>query len=247
MQLLRILVLAAFCFAIPAWAAEPPPKAPEAVTAKIRDAVSAWTKGRYKVDEVRRTPVEGLYEVRIFNDLFYVDAAARYILVEGELIDMQSSRNLTRDRLDQILSIKFSDLPLDLAIKQVHGKGTRRIALFEDPNCGYCKKLRADLAQLDDVTIYTFVYPILAPDSKIKSRKAWCAKDRARAWNDMMTTGAVPDNDGKCDAPIARIRELGGKLGVSATPTLFFASGRRLQGYLPPDAFVKMLDENSRP
>src|SRR5690606_30737545 len=141
------------------------------------------------------------------------------------------------DRLDEILAIDFSKLPLDLAMKQVIGKGSRRIALFEDPNCGYCRKLRADLARLDDVTIYTFAYPILAADSRTKAEKAWCAPDRVKAWADMMLTGVVPRNDGKCETPIARIHELGAELGITATPTIFFASGRRLQGYAAPDVF----------
>jgi thiol:disulfide interchange protein DsbC len=219
--------------------------APEPVAGRIGKAVEAWTGGRYQVESVSLTPVKGLYEVRIFNDLFYVDESARYIMVEGEMIDMQSSRNITRDRLDEILAIDFSALPLDLALKQVVGKGSRRIAIFEDPNCGYCRKLRADLARLDDVTIYTFVYPILAADSESKARKAWCAPDRLKAWLDLMTTGTVPRNDGSCDTPIARIRDLGMQLGITATPTIFFASGRRLQGYAPPEAFGKLLAENS--
>lgn len=237
-----IAIVALGCLALSATAAEP---APAPTADNIRKAVEAWTNGRYKAESVNNTPIKGLYEVRIFNDLFYVDEAARHIMVEGEMIDMQSSRNITRDRLDEILAIDFSKLPLDLALKQVIGKGSRRIALFEDPNCGYCRKLRADLARLDDVTIYTFVYPILAADSEAKSRKAWCASDRVKAWTDMMMTGAVPNNDGKCETPIARIRELGVDLGITATPTIFFANGRRLQGYAPPEAFGKLLADNS--
>src|SRR5690606_26684675 len=98
---------------------------------------------------------------------------------------------------------------------------------------------------LDDVTIYTFVYPILAADSESKARKAWCASDRVKAWTDMMLSGVVPRNDGKCETPIARIRDLGMELGITATPTIFFASGRRLQGYASPDDFAKLLAENS--
>ncbi|MEB2319046.1 MAG: DsbC family protein [Pseudomonadota bacterium] len=247
MALLRRLftAIALGCFALSAAMADAPTAAPEPAAGNIRKAVEAWTGGRYQAASVNTTPIKGLYEVRIFNDLFYVDEAARYIMVEGEMIDMQSSRNITRDRLDEILAIDFSKLPLDLALKQVVGKGSRRIALFEDPNCGYCRKLRADLARLDDVTIYTFVYPILAEDSESKARKAWCAPDRLKAWTDLMMTGVVPRNDGNCETPIAQIRELGFELGITATPTLFFASGRRLQGYAPPEAFGKLLAENS--
>lgn len=244
-RLLAGLVLGLGCIALAPAMADAATPAPAAVASRIGKAVEAWTGGRYQVESVNLTPVKGLYEVRIFNDLFYVDEAARHIMIEGELIDMQSSRNITRDRLDEILAIDFSSLPFDLALKQVVGNGSRRIALFEDPNCGYCRKLRADLARLDDVTIYTFVYPILAADSETKARKAWCAPDRVKAWVDLMMTGTVPRNEGACDTPIARIRDLGMELGITATPTIFFASGRRLQGYAPPDAFGKLLAENS--
>jgi len=242
-RLLGVLALA--CLGLSTAVADAPASAPEPIAERIGKAVHAWTGGRYEAESVKVTPIQGLYEVRIFNDLFYVDEAARYIMVEGEMIDMQSSRNITRDRLDEILAIDFSSLPFDLALKQVVGNGSRRIALFEDPNCGYCRKLRADLARLDDVTIYTFVYPILAADSETKSRKAWCASDRVKAWTDLMMTGVVPRNDGQCETPIARIREVGMDLGITATPTIFFASGRRLQGYAPPEDFGRLLAENS--
>src|SRR5690606_18617187 len=143
----RLLAGLAFgCLALSTAMADAATSAPEPIATRIGKAVEAWTGGRYQAKSVNATPIEGLYEVRIFNDLFYVDEAARHSLVEGEMIDMQSSRNITRDRLDEILAIDFSALPLDLALKQVVGKGSRRIALFEDPNCGYCRKLRADLA-----------------------------------------------------------------------------------------------------
>ncbi len=225
--------------------------APEAIAKRIGDTVEAWTRrtslhGRgFQVESVLTTPLKGMYEVRIVNDLFYVDESARYIMIGGDMIDMQSNQNITRDRLDEILAIDFSSLPFDLALKQVVGKGSRRIALFEDPNCGYCRKLRADLARLDDVTIYTFVYPILAEDSETKARKAWCAPDRVKAWTGMMLTGVVPQNDGACDTPIDRIRKLGAELAISATPTIFFANGRRLQGYAPPDEFGRLLARHS--
>ncbi len=220
------------------------PAASAEVAKAIKEAIETWTSNRYKVDEVRRTPIPGMYEARIGSDLFYVDEKAQYIFMEGHMLDMKNNRDLTRERLDEVLAINFKDLPLELAIKQVNGKGTRRIALFEDPNCGYCKKLRADLANLPDVTIYTFAYPILAADSDVKSRKAWCAKDRNKAWNDLMLSGKVPDNDGTCSNPIARIKELGRKYNVSATPTVFLTNGRRIQGYMPAEQFAKAIADS---
>jgi thiol:disulfide interchange protein DsbC len=214
--------------------------------ATVRGAVDAWLKGRYKVDEVRKTPVAGIWEVRIGSDLLYVDEKGQHAFVQGNLVDLKSNRNLTRERTDELLTIDFKELPLNLAFKQVVGNGKRVIAIFEDPNCGYCKRMRKDLVSVKDVTIYTFVIAILSPDSEVKAKKALCADDKARAWNDMMLGGKVPGNNGTCDTQLAKIRELAEKLGVSATPTAFFSNGRRLQGYVPPAQFEKMLEDNSK-
>ena len=213
-------------------------------SAAIRSAVETWLEGRYKIDEIRRTPVAGIWEVRVGTDLMYVDEKAQHAFIEGSLIDMKANRNLTRDRVDELLTINWKDLPLNLAIKQVNGTGRRMIALFEDPNCGYCRTMRRDLNRMPDLTIYTFTLPILAADSEVKARKAFCAPDKVKAWNDLMLNGKVPDNPGTCDNPVAKVRELGAKLNVTATPTVFFPSGKRLRGYLPPAEFEKMLEAN---
>jgi thiol:disulfide interchange protein DsbC len=215
-------------------------------SATVRTAVETWLKGRYKVEEVRRTPLPGIYEVRIGNDLVYVDEKGQHAFVEGNLVDIKSGRNLTRERVDELMTINFKDLPLNIAIKQVIGNGKRQIAIFEDPNCGYCKRMRADLLALKDVTIYTYVISILSPDSETKAKKALCAGDKVRAWNDLMTNGKVPDNAGTCDNQLVKVRELAQKLGISATPTAFFANGKRLQGYVPGPQLDKMLEENSK-
>ncbi len=218
---------------------------PPAVVAAVRASIEAWTRGNYRIDEVRRTPMPNLLEVRIGNDLLYVDEKAQYILVQGELIDMKSNRNLTRERLDEVLAIDFDTLPLDLAFKQVVGNGKRRFAVFEDPNCGYCRKMRAEMVNLDNVTIYTFVIAILGGDSDLKARKVLCAADKVRAWSDLMLTGKIPGNAGTCDTPLEKIRALSRKLNVSATPTTFFANGRRLPGYVPAAKFEQLLNEHS--
>jgi len=214
--------------------------------ATVRAAVDGWLKGRYKVEEVRKTPVPGIWEVRIANDLLYVDEKGQHAFVEGNLIDLRSNRNLTRERTDEMLTIDFKELPLNLALKQVNGNGKRVVAVFEDANCGYCKRMRQDLATLKDATIYTFVVAFLSPDSETKAKKALCAEDKARAWNDMMLTGKVPGNAGTCETPLAKLQVLAQKLGVSATPTTFFSNGRRLQGYVPAAQFEKMLGEHSK-
>lgn len=214
--------------------------------ARVKAAMEGFVKGRYKVEDVRKTPLPGIYEVRIGNDLLYVDERGQYLFYEGDLIEMKTQRNLTRERVEELLAIDFKTLPLDLAIKQVSGNGKRVVAVFEDPNCGYCKRLRADLVKLDDVTIYTFPMAFLAADSESKARKALCAADKARAWNDLLLNNHVPGNAGTCDTPLAQVRDLAHKLGITGTPVLFFANGKRLQGYAPPERFNRMLAENSK-
>lgn len=214
-------------------------------SAAIRAAVEGWLKGRFKVDEVRRAPVPGMFEVRISNNLIYVDERAQHAFVEGQLIELRSGRNLTRERIDELLAIRFDALPLALAIKQVNGTGKRQVAVFEDPNCGYCRQMRRDLVKLENATIYTFVYPILSPDSEEKSRKALCAADKVRAWNDLMLAGRVPGNAGTCDTPIAKIREFGQKHGITSTPTVFFGNGRRVEGAMPLAQFEQLVDQNA--
>ena len=234
-----LLIAAFWLFTSPVKAESPDP------AVAIKAAVEGWLNGRYQVEEVRKTPLSSMYEVRIGTDFIYVDEKAQFAFIEGNLVDLKANRNLTRERTDEVLTINFKDLPLNLAIKQVAGNGKRVMAVFEDPNCGYCKNMRRDLVKLDNVTIYTFVLPILAADSDTKARKALCAPDKVKAWNDMMLTGKVPENAGSCDTPVAKVLDLGRKLGISATPTLFFANGKRLRGYAPPSEFEKMLTENS--
>jgi thiol:disulfide interchange protein DsbC len=221
-------------------------QAPGDTAASLRTAIEGWLKGRYKVDDVRRTPMPGVWEVRLGTDLIYVDEKGQYGFVDGAMIELKTGRNLTRERTDELLSINFKDLPLNLALKQVIGTGKRVVAVFEDVNCGYCRTMRKDLLALKDVTIYTFPVAILAPDSEVKARKALCAADKVAAWNDLMVSGKVPGNGGTCETVLGKIKELSQKLTVSATPTVFFANGKRLQGYVPAERFEKMLEENSR-
>lgn len=211
----------------------------------IRASVERWLQGRYKVDEVAKTPLNGMYEVRLGSDLIYVDARGEYAFVEGQLVSLKDNKNLTQARIDELLRIDFrKDLPLDLAIKQVNGNGKRVLAVFEDPNCTYCKKFRRELVNVKDLTIYTFALPILAPDSETKSRQALCAKDQVAAWNDLMISGKIPANDGKCDVPIAKIQELGRKLRITGTPTMFFANGKRIPGGISAQQLEQLLNEN---
>ena len=220
------------------------PVDPEA-EARVRAAMGALGGGSAAIDEVRSTPVADIYEVRVGSRLLYVDGQGRYLFLDGDLIDLQARRNLTRERIEEIETIDFSSLPLDLAIRQVKGNGKRVIALFEDANCGYCKRLRADLVRVDDVTIYTFPLAFLAADSESKANRAMCAADPGKAWNELMLHNRVPDNPGTCATPLEKVRDLARSLGITGTPVVFFANGKRLGGYAPPERFNQMLEANS--
>lgn len=196
----------------------------------IRKAVEERLGAAAKVESVTATPYGGLYEVRIGNEIIYTDKNAEYLFI-GNIFNAKTSQNLTKARTDEINRIKFSELPLGLALKTVKGKGERVIAIFEDPNCGYCKRFRqTTLKQADNITIYTFMYNILSPDSFVKSANVWCAPDRNKAWDDWMISGKVPPTSKKCDNPNDKVVELGQKLRIEGTPAIFFADGSRVSG-----------------
>lgn len=206
---------------------------------RLKAHVQANTGGKVRPDAITKTPVPGVFEVRAGLDIFYVDATGQYAFVEGHLLDLKAGRDLTRERLEAAARIDFASLPLELALKTVQGNGKRRLAVFEDPNCPYCKALHTLLGQLDDVTIYTFPYPVLSADSDAKTRAALCAPDRAKAWFDLMRTGkAAPAKP--CQSGVDQLIELGNRLSIRGTPTVFFADGRRAQGAVPPDQFMAM-------
>jgi thiol:disulfide interchange protein DsbC len=183
-----------------------------------------------KVDSVTKTPYGGLFEVRIGSDIIYTDASAKYLFV-GRVLDTRTMQDYTKARIDDITRIKFSDLPLDSAVKVVKGNGKRVIAVFEDPNCGYCKRFRHTLEGMDNVTVYTFMYNILSEDSSVKSKNIWCSADRDKAWDEWMLNGkAAPVAPESCTTPNDKIFELGRKLKITGTPTIFFADGTRIPG-----------------
>jgi len=195
--------------------------------ASVKKAIEAALPGA-KVEHLRKTPYLGLYEFKLGDELLYTDEKMSYVFA-GNIIDPKTQRNLTQERMNKLSAIKFSELPLDLAVKLVRGNGKRVIATFEDPNCGYCRKLAQDLQTMKDITIYTFLMPILSEDSGTKVRAVWCAPDRAKAWTDLMIGGTAPA-EGSCDTPIERVLALGQKLGVRGPPTIFLANGERIPG-----------------
>ena len=223
---------AALCFALPALAQE----------AAIRKALTERLPSFPQIDEVRESPMKGLYEVRVGTDIFYSDAAGNH-LIEGHLIDTRTKSNLTEARIAKLTAIDFASLPLADAIVWKQGSGARKLVVFADPNCGYCKKFEKDLTGIKDVTVYTFLYPILGGDSPDKSRDIWCAKDNTKAWRDWMVGGTTPPkNIGQCDtAALARNSALGRKHKVTGTPALVFEDGKRVPGAMAPADIEKQL------
>jgi thiol:disulfide interchange protein DsbC len=198
-----------------------------------------------KIDEVSKSPMPGLFELRVNDaDIFYTDAEGNF-LIEGKLFDTRAKRNLTEERIDKLLAVDFEALPFKDAFKIVRGNGKRKLAVFEDPNCGYCKRFERDLLKVDNVTVYMFLYPILSPDSAEKSKQIWCAKDRVKSWSDWMVRDVAPAPlaaGASCDsAAVARNVELGRKHKITGTPTLLFADGSRVPGAIGAPQVEKYL------
>lgn len=205
--------------------------------AKIKKLIEPRLGNGATVQSVLKTPYSGLFEVRVGDDILYTDADAKYLFV-GRVVNSQTYQDYTKDRIDEISKIKFSDLPLDSALKTVKGKGERKIAVFEDPNCGYCKRFRNTLEAVDNVTVYTFMYNILAADSAVKSKDVWCSANRAQAWDDWMLKGKQPASaTATCSStPNEKILALGHQLKVTGTPTIFFTDGTRIPGAIDAKA-----------
>lgn len=182
-----------------------------------------------KVKSVSPTPVTGLYEVLVGNDIFYTDTTGKY-LIQGEIIELASGKNITEQRQADLNRIKWSDLTPGNAIKNVRGNGSRQLAVFSDPNCGYCKRLEKSLQQLDNVTIYTYLIPILSPDSAQKSKQIWCSADPYKTYMDWMVNGIAPSGKSDCNTPLDKNMAFAKTYGVTGTPTLFFTDGSRFPG-----------------
>jgi thiol:disulfide interchange protein DsbC len=218
--------------------------------AKIRRVVEA-ALGGVRIEGIQPAPLPGFFEVRFTTregpQIVYTDPEASFIL-EGSLYDTRNKRNLTEDRLRKLSAISFDSLPLDLAVKVQRGNGKRVLAMFSDPYCPACRQFEQALAQVDDITVYYFMYPVIRPELADHSRAVWCSPDRARAWLELAARPKprVPVADASCDSPIERVLALGKSLRVSSTPTLFFANGERLRGGLPAAQLRDVLDNSAR-
>ena len=234
LHLLRrsLVALACAAAAVPALADE----------AAIRKAIAERMPDFPKIDEVTKTPIPGLYELRFGTEVVYTDEQGNH-LIDGQMVETKTRTNLTEARIAKLTAIDFASLPLKDAIVWKQGTGARKIAVFADPNCTYCKKFERELQDVKDVTVYTFLFPILGGDSPEKSRNIWCAKDNTKAWRDWMIEGTMPVRSmGRCDtAALARNTELARKHRVNGTPALVFEDGKRVPGALPADQIEKHL------
>ena len=251
MPLFRFLVAIAACTLLgapsaPAQTQDAAPRVDATIApelAAVKQLIEAKFPGA-AVTNVARSPYFGLYEAQFDDRMIYTDAKVSYVVV-GAIFDADTKQNLTDARLRQLNRVAWDQLPLDLAIKKVKGNGARKLAIFSDADCPYCKRLESEMKTLDNVTIYTFLFPIpqLHPDSARKSALIWCAPDRSKAWDEWFASGKLPNNKGDCATPLAKTALIGQKYRISATPTLVFADGSMVPGALPLDQLENELKQ----
>ena len=231
--------LLALVLAAPVLAQQDP--AADRVKAELRKKITDAT-----VDSVRKVPYGNLFEVTVGSELFYTDEKASFLLL-GSIVDLKTRENVTETRMRQLSRVDFASLPLDSAVKIVRGNGSRKVAIFADPNCGYCKRFERDLLGISDITVYLFLYPILAPDSMQKSKAVWCAPDRGKAWIDYMVRDISVPVDTSCATPIDKNLEYGKSKRIQGTPTIFFEDGERVPGAMTIADFEKKLAAAKNP
>jgi len=222
--------------------AAPVAASPLEVEKRLKDQYPAT-----KITAVRESPAKGIYEVIMGRNIAYTDEAGRYMIF-GHLYDMKEQKDLTAGVLEALNKVDTSLLPKRDAIKKVQGKGERTLFVFSDPDCPYCKRLEAELAKLDNVTIYTLLYPLdgLHPDARRKAEAIWCAEDRVKAWDAFMQKGTLPESR-SCDNPVDRNVRLGNSLGINGTPTIIFEDGALAPGMLPAAEIERRLAGGGRP
>lgn len=214
------------------------------------DAIKSTLEARYPATtftEVKLSPIHGLYEVIMGKNIAYTDAVGKFMLF-GHMFDMKAQKDLTADEINSINKVDVSKLPLASAIKTVRGNGKRVMYVFSDPECPYCKQLEPELAKIDNVTIYTFLFPLesLHPGTTEVSKKIWCSKHKSAAWKTFMATSSLPPDaqSDDCETPVNAISLLGAKLGINGTPTLIFSNGTMVPGASPAAEIEKRLDNS---
>jgi len=196
-----------------------------------------------KIQSIKKTNFNDLYEVYLGNQIIYTDQSFKFLIIEGQLVDPKSKKNITAERLADLQKIAFENLPLDLAIKIKKGIPQKKVAVFSDIDCPFCRKLEKEvLMKLDNVEIYTFIFPLaIHPEAEQKSLKIWCSDDPAANWVNFMKTADLPDNNGDCASPIDEIQNFAKKYGIQSTPTIIFEDGKRVSGAIPKDEFKSLL------
>jgi thiol:disulfide interchange protein DsbC len=210
---------------------------------EIRQSLQSKFPSIGKIEHIVKTPYAGLYEVVIEDQLMYTDAQGEY-LFEGSVIETKSRRDLSEERRRVLFAIDFDKLPLELAVKRVKGNGKRKLAIFTDPNCGFCRKLEKELSRVTDVTLYRFMYPIF-PGSDEIVRNVLCSKNPSKAWEDWMLSEITPAA-ATCNTQTAQVKALGQKLHVSGTPNLVFGNGLQSPGYLSYEDLEKNLNQSKK-
>lgn len=209
--------------------------------AAIRKSIAEHYPNFPKIDEISKTPIPGLYEIRFGSEVMYIDKKGK-TLIQGQMVDTKTRTDLTEQRISKLTAIDFKTLPLQDAMVWKQGTGARKLVVFADPNCGYCKKFERDLQAVTDVTVYTFLYPILGGDSPEKSKAIWCAADNTKAWRDWMINGTPVTSSTPCDtSAIARNAALGRKYRINGTPGLVFEDGKKMPGALDTEQIEKQL------
>jgi len=235
--MLRAAALALCLAALPAGANE----------AQIRKVLEQKLQG-VKIEGVAPAPVPGLWEVRYRTprgiQILYSNATATHV-IDGRIVDMRNDRDLTEERLRKLNAIRFDSLPMEQAVKIQRGNGKRVLAMFSDPYCPACKQFEQTLQQVDDITIYVFMYPVIRPELADHSKAVWCSPDRSKAWLDLALRGQRPTSGLNCETPIDKNVDLGHLLGVNSTPTLIFASGERVAGGMRIADLVPILDKTA--
>lgn len=216
----------------------------ETVENKIQKRLTEKLGAGFKADEIVATAYNGLYEVRSGNSIMYTDKDGRF-LMRGELVDVDSRINVTSERLEDLSKVPFESLPFEQSFKVVKGNGKRELAIFEDPNCGYCKKLEQSLVKLNDVTIHVFLYPVLGEDSTSKAKAIWCSSDRSKSWLDWMQDKKEPHAASECEHPLTKNVKFGQAHQISGTPTIFMKNGKRIRGAVPIERIEALLEESA--
>lgn len=222
-----------------------------ALPAAANDALKKALQARFpdiSIEQVSKSPIPGLWEIYADGQIFYADDKGDHVLLNGILVDTKTRTNLTDERLSKLRNIDFNSLPLELALKEVKGGGKRKLVVFSDADCPFCKRLEKSLLEVNDVTVYTFLYPIdkLHPQANERSRRVWCSPDRLKAWKDWMLEGKSPTAAADCEHPVGKVAALGDKLRVNGTPTLVFASGRTVPGAIPAKDIERYLNEGAK-